>query len=639
MKRDHRARWRAPFLSALIIILVVGATGSAAAVTGGSDTDIRFLARLALGNTEHACTGVLVDPRAVLTAASCFGDGARTGAPAVATTATIGRTAGAAGVTTPVTQIVVHPGRDLALARLTTPVTDITPVDIAASAPAAGDVLTLAGFGRTGSEWIPNVPKAAGFTVDTVVGATFETVPAGTDTVGLCRGDAGGPALRPVGGTYQLVAVHRASNQAGCLGEAAGSPRTSETRVDDVRTWVLRNLPGFATTFETGDTAPNWQNTADSTGIQNVAAVCCTLTGPELVAGSIAAGGPRSGTGVLLYSGKDTSATTSYAYLKAFDLSSLPVRPNTVLSYWIHPQSKSTSYGYADGNNSTCVAVDLLYTDNTTLRDSGVRDQRGNLAHPSDQCNKLPLDTWTEIRVPIGTVAAGKRIATLSVGYDQTVNTGGYRGFVDDITVSDDGFATGFEAGQYAPNWNNAVSDELPGGGLANVGGVCCDLAGPELFVSGSGGPAHTGENALLYSGKDNNVGTSFAYMKVIRPDNLYVTPTSRLSYWIFPQSKDNSWGMAEGNNSMCAAVDLIYLDGNGVRHVLRDAGARDQHGNLAHPTDQCGHLTLDTWNWVSVPLGKVAGGAQIVQIDLGYDQPAGTGGYRGLVDDIRITQ
>jgi hypothetical protein len=32
-----------------------------------------------------------------------------------------------------------------------------------------------------------------------------------------------------------------------------------------------------------------------------------------------------------------------------------------------------------------------------------------------------------------------------------------------------------------------------------------------------------------------------------------------------------------------------------------------------------------------------VAAGKSIIRIDLGYDQPAGTGGYRGYIDDLSI--
>jgi hypothetical protein len=86
--------------------------------------------------------------------------------------------------------------------------------------------------------------------------------------------------------------------------------------------------------------------------------------------------------------------------------------------------------------------------------------------------------------------------------------------------------------------------------------------------------------------------------------------------------------------------VDLIFSNpATGARNSLRDSGATDQRGNRAHPAHQCGKLTLDAWNFVSVPLGAVANGKKIVQLDLGYDQPANTGGYRGFIDDIRITR
>ncbi|HLG77230.1 MAG TPA: hypothetical protein VKX46_12505, partial [Ktedonobacteraceae bacterium] len=87
------------------------------------------------------------------------------------------------------------------------------------------------------------------------------------------------------------------------------------------------------------------------------------------------------------------------------------------------------------------------------------------------------------------------------------------------------------------------------------------------------------------------------------------------------------------GTNSSCVAIDLIFRDGTN----LRDSGATDQHGNRAHPAYQCGHLTMDAWNQVIVNLGAFVNGKTIVRLDVGYDQPANTGGYRGYIDDISI--
>jgi hypothetical protein len=63
-------------------------------------------------------------------------------------------------------------------------------------------------------------------------------------------------------------------------------------------------------------------------------------------------------------------------------------------------------------------------------------DQRGVKAHPASQCTKIQLDTWNFVRVPLGAIANGKQITQINVGYDQPANTGGYRGFVDDISIS-----------------------------------------------------------------------------------------------------------------------------------------------------------------------------------------------------------
>jgi hypothetical protein len=81
-------------------------------------------------------------------------------------------------------------------------------------------------------------------------------------------------------------------------------------------------------------------------------------------------------------------------------------------------------------------------------------------------------------------------------------------------------------------------------------------------------------------------------------------------------------------------AIDLIFTDGT----ALRNLGAVDQHGNQVHPAHQCGHLNLDQWNQVISNIGAVANGKTISKLDEGYDQPANTGGYRGYIDDISLS-
>ena len=114
----------------------------------------------------------------------------------------------------------------------------------------------------------------------------------------------------------------------------------------------------------------------------------------------------------------------------------LSVDSATTLAYWIYPQSAATGYGLPSGYNSTCVSVDLVFSDGSNLRDSGAIDQHGNRAHPEYQCNHLTLDAWQEVTVNLGAYVNGKTILRLEVGYDQPNSTGGYRGYLDDISIA-----------------------------------------------------------------------------------------------------------------------------------------------------------------------------------------------------------
>ncbi|MCT9092599.1 trypsin-like serine protease [Streptomyces sp. ASQP_92] len=222
---------------------VVAATGIAAAPSAGATvgTDATsdsyaFTAKLNIGDGA-ACSGALVDPQWVLTAASCFPAADK---PAVATTVTVGRTdlATTGGTVTTVIQIVPHPDRDIAMVKLAKPVTGIAPVKVATTAPAVSDKLTATGYGRTKTEWVPSKLHASTFTL-----ASFEDKSVGlngsADAV-ICQGDAGGPALRDNNGTPELVAVNSRSWQGGCLGTDPAETRTSavNTRLDNTNGWV-----------------------------------------------------------------------------------------------------------------------------------------------------------------------------------------------------------------------------------------------------------------------------------------------------------------------------------------------------------------------------------------------------------------
>ncbi len=202
-------------------------------------------------------------------------------------------------------------------------------------------------------------------------------------------------------------------------------------------------------------------------------------------------------------------------------------------------------------------------------------------------------------------------------------------------------FSTGFESGSPQPNWVNSVdAATYPAGNISNVTSICCGLKGPESAIRSTADVndteyAHGGNYALMYSGSAQGGSTDYAYMQLfdLSGQNVTVGSGTTLSYWIYPQSSATN-GLVTGNNSTCVAIDLIFSDNSN----LRDSGAIDQNGNRAHPAYQCNHLTVDSWNHVTVNLGAYVNGKTVTRVDLGYDQPNSTGGYRGYVDDISIS-
>ena len=195
-------------------------------------------------------------------------------------------------------------------------------------------------------------------------------------------------------------------------------------------------------------------------------------------------------------------------------------------------------------------------------------------------------------------------------------------------------FSSGFESGDPALTWTDTV--DSTGGGISNVTGICCGLSGPEAGIR-TGETEHTGSGALMYSGSGQGGGTVYAYLKFydLSGSPLAIGTSKTLSYWIYPQSNATStWVPAGSNNSTCVAIDMIFTDGS----TLRDSGAVDQNGDRIHPASQCGHLTLDTWNHVTVNLAANNANKQISRILVGYDHPGSTGGYRGYLDDLSIS-
>jgi hypothetical protein len=258
-------------LAAVVAATMAGTTAAQAVIGAdeGANAAYGFAARVQIGDRPgRACSGALVAPQWVLTAKTCFTTPV-VGAPTEKTTVTVGRTdlRVTAGHVLDVTRLVPHPDRDVILMRLAARVTDVPPVPVATSAPQAEEQLRLIGFGRTADEWVPDRLHGATVSVTAIGSSTLDVSAVAPETAAVCKGDAGGAALRGSGASAQLVAIHHASGQLGCLDAAGTTSDAVETRVDDVAGWIAAtavstcNTAGVSLGTDQGGVAsrmPDW---------------------------------------------------------------------------------------------------------------------------------------------------------------------------------------------------------------------------------------------------------------------------------------------------------------------------------------------------------------------------------------------
>ncbi|MGW6823176.1 trypsin-like serine protease [Streptomyces sp. NPDC055005] len=248
-----------PKQAVLLEMRVSGTTTSAAPPPTG-DNPQAFTGKLNIGDTR-SCTATLVDPRWVIAAKSCFADkpaqsnAVAAGAPKQKTIVTVGRSdlATSGGHTTGIVELIPHPERDLVMARLDQPANNVTPVALSATAPAAGEELTVAGFGRTQTDWAPTKVHTSTFTVATINATGFGMTAKTPADATICKGDAGAPALRTEKGKVVLAALVSRSWQNNCLDSSEEKAGAYTTRVDDLGQWIqLRTGPRWGGENEAG---------------------------------------------------------------------------------------------------------------------------------------------------------------------------------------------------------------------------------------------------------------------------------------------------------------------------------------------------------------------------------------------------
>ena len=189
---------------------------------------------------------------------------------------------------------------------------------------------------------------------------------------------------------------------------------------------------GFKTGLESGEPQLSWTNTVDTVapggGESNVSGALTQASSTIT----------RGGGNAIQYGGAASGGTRTFAYLQAFS-NSTTLTSNSRLSYWVYPMTPMGSESGAStmtGLNSTCVAIDMVFTDGTTLRDSTiVKDQYGNQVHPAHQCNHLQPDQWNYVTADLSPLS-GKTVSRIDIGYDQAGASGNYGGYIDDIGLS-----------------------------------------------------------------------------------------------------------------------------------------------------------------------------------------------------------
>jgi len=171
--------------------------------------------------------------------------------------------------------------------------------------------------------------------------------------------------------------------------------------------------PGrFSTGWEDGEPqSPSTVVVTEGGGLRGVADASCAPSDANAHTGSRA----------LRVAGRAEDTEHSYVYFTLFE-EPLRIYPDSRLRYWFLPVNQ----------RSRNVAVDILFEDGTTLRDSGAQTTDGLGAHPGS--GKGVVGEWREIVVPLG-MHAGKTVRRIMAAYDRKSAPGPFEAFIDGLEV------------------------------------------------------------------------------------------------------------------------------------------------------------------------------------------------------------